>query len=78
MNLLEALAAQPKRGTACRWNIWFESIPVTDQNAIRVSFADHNITTSHIARTLRQYGCPMSEATVRTHRLNECKSCSEH
>jgi hypothetical protein len=77
MNLADMLKEQPKRGAGCKWAVWFKSLTDMDQLAIQEAFANQYTTTSHIARTLQAYGCPMSEATIRTHRLNECKSCSE-
>jgi hypothetical protein len=77
MNLSEMLKAQPKRGSGCKWAVWFKSLGEMDQLAVQQAFADEYTSTSHIVRTLQAYGCPMSESTIRTHRLNECKSCQD-
>jgi hypothetical protein len=75
MNLDEMLKAPPRRTNACKWSQWFNGIDEMDQNSIIAVFADDHTETSHICRVLREYGCPMSDSTIRTHRLNECKSC---
>jgi len=75
MNVEEMLKAAPRRSNSCKWSVWYGSIPETDRDYIANAFADEHILTSHIVRVLTEYGCPMSESTIRTHRLNECKTC---
>lgn len=75
MNLEEMLNAKPRRSNSCKWSVWYGSIPEDDRTFIANAFAEEHIATSHIVRVLTEYGCPMSESTIRTHRLNECKTC---
>lgn len=75
MNLEEMFKAPPRKSNSCKWSVWFKSLTDTDQTIVQQAFADENTTTSHIVRVLTEYGCPMSESTIRTHRLNECKTC---
>jgi hypothetical protein len=75
MNLDEMLKAKPKRPNMCKWSNWWNSISEGDRISITIAFADPNTDTSHIVRVLHEYGCPMSESTIRTHRRNECKTC---
>jgi hypothetical protein len=75
MNLDEMLKAPPRRTNACKWSQWWVSINESERQAITAAFTDLTTETSHICRVLREYGCPMSDSTIRTHRLNECKTC---
>jgi hypothetical protein len=75
MNLDEMLKAKPRRSNSCKWSVWYNSISEGDRMSIMIAFADEHTATSHIVRVLTEYGCPMSESTIRTHRLNECKTC---
>ncbi len=76
MSLDEMLKAKPRRVNQCKWSLWYNNeISEGDRISIMMAFADPNTATSHIVRVLTEYGCPMSESTIRTHRLNECKTC---
>lgn len=75
LNLAELLAEQPRRSNTCKYRIWYTGLTDDEQNTILTAFNNPNIETSHIIRSLQAYGCPSSESTIRTHRLNECKTC---
>lgn len=76
MNLQELLE-QPKAKTLqCKWRQWWITLPLEDQAIIQASFNNAELETSHLVRALQTYGCPSSPTTIRTHRRNECKTCS--
>jgi hypothetical protein len=76
MNLAAAFNAPPKRNNQCKWSHWWVQLSEKDRTDITHAFNDWNIETSHITRVLREYGCPLSDTTIRTHRRNECKTCA--
>lgn len=76
MNLDELLNAKPQRTNQCKWSVWYNTqLMDVEREAIERAFKS-DMETSHIARALREYGCPMSDSTIRTHRRRECKTCN--
>ena len=76
MNLAEAFNAAPARPNSCKWSHWWVTLTDKDRADITAAFDNWNIETTHIARVLREYGCPLSDSTIRTHRRRECKTCA--
>lgn len=76
MNLSDALDNVVNYRPQCKFGSWVDTLNADDQNLVRDALtARDRYTTIHLTRVFQSFGCPVSESSVRTHRMGECKSC---
>jgi hypothetical protein len=74
---LDELINRAKPATnACKWRQWYVNLTQDEKTTIQTAFNNPEIETSHLVRALQEYGCPSSPTTIRSHRRQECKSCT--
>lgn len=65
------------KGPGCSVGAYLNSLAKTARDAVEAAFARPELTTSAIARAMRDRGADLSSFTVRRHRRGDC-SCRKN
>ena len=76
MNLSDALNTFAAKPSTCKFGGWVDALKPEDRQLVHSALADRDrYTVAHLCRVFSSFGCPVSESSIRTHRVNGCRSC---
>jgi len=59
----------------CRLSIWLGTLNEDDRASFWKAMDNEAIPTRHIWRSVKEFGCPNQESSIRSHRRGECQTC---